>query len=167
MLTEGIYVEGIRIDGDTFDGDILPPLPSESPPPPSPQPSEAPAPSLPKLGDVKIEYHPSSGKPSVIVPLQELRREGDEPGGDHTPCSTEPWVGFRTRLDYEISEFIIQTRLNTEETKHLLKLIHCAQDTRNFTIASIDDLNERWQLAAQATLVPGVRHLRDFVCLSH
>ncbi|KAL1661524.1 hypothetical protein GGF50DRAFT_60902 [Schizophyllum commune] len=162
MSTEGIYVEGIRIDSDTSDGDILPPLPPDSPPPPSPPPpspppSEAPAPSVPKLGDVKIEYHPSSGKPPVIVPLQELRREGDEPDGDHAPRSTEPWVGFRTRLDYEISEFILQTRLNTEETKRLLKLIKSAQDTRDFTIASIDDLNERWQLAAQATLVPGYK----------
>ncbi|KAI5822710.1 hypothetical protein K523DRAFT_317926 [Schizophyllum commune Tattone D] len=157
MLSKGIYVEGIRIDGDTVDGDILPPLPPESPPPPSPPPSEVPTSSLPKLGDVKIEYHPSSGKPPVIVPLQDLRREGDEPGGDRTPRSAEPWVGFRTRLDYEISEFILQTRLNTEETKRLLKLVKCAQDTRDFTIASIDDLNERWQLAAQATLVPGYK----------
>ncbi|KAL1741517.1 hypothetical protein HDZ31DRAFT_16776, partial [Schizophyllum fasciatum] len=104
--------------------------------------------------DVRIEYHPSSGKPPVITPLSDLRREGDAPSAFNceAPRNREPWVGFRTRLDYEICEFIIHTRLNTEETKRLLKLIHCAQDTREFTVKSIEDLNERWRLAAQATL---------------
>ncbi|KAL1754191.1 hypothetical protein FB107DRAFT_276040 [Schizophyllum commune] len=159
-VTEGVFIEGEFVQGDIFNGDILPPLPPESPSfaPTSlendPEPSEPSRPA-PKLGDVKIEFHPHSGKPPVIVPLADLRREGDDPSDTQgsPPLSLHP--GFRTALDYEVCEFMLHARLSREETKRLVHLIQCAQRTQEFTIEDIEDIDKRWNLAAQATHVPG------------
>ncbi|KAL1672401.1 hypothetical protein EV122DRAFT_224743, partial [Schizophyllum commune] len=138
--------------------------PPESPPSlptplePEPEPSLAtPAHSAPKFGDVKIEYHPSSGKAPVIMPLADLRREGDDPSDTRSGSIRDqhPWVGFQTRLDYELCEFMLHARLSREEMKCLVQLVHRAQETHEFTIRDLDDIDRRWNLAAQATHVPG------------
>ncbi|KAF5366215.1 hypothetical protein D9758_005821 [Tetrapyrgos nigripes] len=59
--------------------------------------------SHPDIDDIKTEFHPQTQKPVVIEPFEEF---GFTPLADsEMPTDFEPWKPFRTRLDYEVSEF--------------------------------------------------------------
>jgi hypothetical protein len=56
---------------------------------------------------------------------------------------------FRTRLDFEIAELILDSALNKEQTNRLISLLNrCAGPTENFTIRNQDELLKFWDLAS-------------------
>jgi hypothetical protein len=94
--------------------------------------------------DIKIVYHPHSGKPDEIFHLEDYSSSLPQP--TNIPTEENPWRPFRTRTDFEIAELILDTHMNKDQTTNFLKLLHkIAADPKCFTIASKKDLDNTWE----------------------
>ncbi|KAF8207999.1 hypothetical protein K438DRAFT_2071545 [Mycena galopus ATCC 62051] len=61
----------------------------------------------------------------------------------------EPWLPFRTRLDFEVSEFAQENMLNRQATNKLIALIRrCGANLEDFTIENYNDMNKQWEAAS-------------------
>ncbi|KAL1660152.1 hypothetical protein GGF50DRAFT_63773, partial [Schizophyllum commune] len=115
------------------------------------------------VDDIKIEYHPSSGRPSVSGPINEVRRDGRPVPADASRTATPnigadgtstqypervPWAGFATALDFEVAEFTLDAQLNARQTETLVKLLRCtAECPSNFTLRKASDIDAAWENA--------------------
>ena len=98
-----------------------------------------------QLDDIKVEYHPKSGRPDKHFRFHEYT-DARSP----TPIvpNQEPWKPFRTRVDFELAELMLETRMNTKQSASLLSLIYCyIKDPESFTITNVRDLQKTWDHA--------------------
>ncbi|KAJ7241195.1 hypothetical protein B0H12DRAFT_1250508 [Mycena haematopus] len=66
------------------------------------------------------------------------------------PTEEKPWTPFRTRLDFEISQFAQENMLNEKATNKLISLIRrCAANPTEFTIVNHDDMKKQWGQASK------------------
>jgi hypothetical protein len=98
-----------------------------------------------QLDDIKVEYHPKSMKPDKFFRFHEYTDV-------RTPTSDlpnqEPWKPFRTRLDFELADLMLDARMNAKQSASLLSLIHrCIKDPESFTISNVTDLQNAWNHA--------------------
>ncbi|KAJ7622984.1 hypothetical protein B0H17DRAFT_1164466 [Mycena rosella] len=98
-------------------------------------------PSVPQLGDIKREFHPSSGRKPIEQSLYEYYRR--------PPTDNEPWAPFRSRLDFEVSEFAEDAMLNRSQIDTLIQLIRrCAANIDDFSFQKPADMEKSWDLAS-------------------
>lgn len=98
-----------------------------------------------QLDDIKIEYHPKSGMREKVFRFHDYTDA--RPAPSHPP-DPEPWKPFRTRLDFEIADLLLDTRMNKKQSSRLLSLIHrCIKDPQSFTLSDSDDLDKVWSHA--------------------
>ncbi|KAJ6520588.1 hypothetical protein DFH09DRAFT_1193954 [Mycena vulgaris] len=119
-------------------------------PPEEPTTPEEPArPEGPQMNDIKREFHPHSGRKPIKQTFQEYRASQVRP--DRTPpTDSEPWSPFRTRLDFEVSEFAQEAMLNQRQIDTFISLIRrCAANISAFTLHSHSDMNKSWDLASK------------------
>lgn len=135
--------------------DAAPPIPT------TPIDSDAPDIPIPRpnfeLHDIKIEYHPTSGRPTTIISFDDYAGRDHFP--DPIPLDTHPWAPFQSRLDFEIAELSLEAALNHSQLNRLIKLVHSAgkKDPDNsFNIKSAGDMKKMWEEAS---------HLRTAVSL--
>jgi hypothetical protein len=94
--------------------------------------------------DIKIAYHPHSGKPDEIFHLEDYNSKFSQP--TNIPTDKNPWRPFRTRTDFEIAELVLATHMNKDQTTNFLKLLHkIAADPKCFTIANKKELDSTWE----------------------
>ncbi|KAJ7145390.1 hypothetical protein C8R43DRAFT_890476 [Mycena crocata] len=99
----------------------------------------------PNLNDIRRVFHPSSGREPTEQSLEEYLKS-QMPPGRRPPTDAEPWLPFRTRLDFEVAEFAVDVMLNKKQTATLLSLIRrCAANIDDFTIQSGSELEEHWE----------------------
>ncbi|KAJ7109764.1 hypothetical protein C8R43DRAFT_1091732 [Mycena crocata] len=67
------------------------------------------------LHDIRRVFHPSSGRDTIQQSLDEYRKS-QMPPGRRPPTDSEPWLPFRTRLDFEFAEFAVDVMLNKNQT---------------------------------------------------
>jgi hypothetical protein len=72
--------------------------------------------------DIRIEYHPKSGKLPVIQTFDEYTT-GSEQASLRPPLDTKPWLPFCTRLDFEVAALTLECHMNRQQTDTLFKLI--------------------------------------------
>ncbi|KAF8207444.1 hypothetical protein K438DRAFT_1904651 [Mycena galopus ATCC 62051] len=98
--------------------------------------------------DIRYEFHPHSGFPPEHYSLEEhLRLEASRRPLPST--DPEPWLPFRTRLDFEVSEFAQENMLNHRATNKLISLIRrCGANLEDFTIENYNDMNKQWEAAS-------------------
>ena len=102
----------------------------------------------PQLDDFQMEYHPSSGRPSVVEHFEDYGHERSNPHSS-TPPSTQPWQPFQSLLDFETAELILEAGLNKNQTNRLLSLIaRCMKGEEKFTIKNEKQLSKYWELAS-------------------
>ncbi|KAJ7450425.1 hypothetical protein FB451DRAFT_1342926 [Mycena latifolia] len=66
------------------------------------------------------------------------------------PTEEKPWIPFRTRLDFEVSEFAQENMLNRQAINKLISLIRrCAANLEGFTITNYADMNKQWEGASK------------------
>ncbi|KAJ7629311.1 hypothetical protein B0H17DRAFT_1164314 [Mycena rosella] len=66
------------------------------------------------------------------------------------PTDSEPWVPFRSRLDFEVSEFAEDAMLNHGQINTLIQLIRrCAANIDDFTFQKPADVQKSWDLASE------------------
>lgn len=102
----------------------------------------------PLLNDIKIEYHPSSGRGTSILSFEDYDNERQP---RPMPPAQHPWKPFRSRLDFEISEVALEAALNRSQLDKLIKLVHCAaerDETNLFTIQTAGEMKCMWELAS-------------------
>lgn len=111
---------------------------------------------IPDIDDIKIEFHPKSGRPTKFYRFDDyVAQEGQSTG--EKAADPEPWKPFRTRLDFEIAELMLDSHLNAGQSAILLSLIRKAiAQPADFTLSSTDELEKFWT-AARETRGTGVR----------
>uniref|UniRef100_A0A8H7Y2E1 Uncharacterized protein n=1 Tax=Psilocybe cubensis TaxID=181762 RepID=A0A8H7Y2E1_PSICU len=72
--------------------------------------------------DIKIEYHPSSKQVDEIFRFEDYKSTLPETKPKNV--DRKPWLPFRTRLDFELAEFMHDSHLNSSQTSTLLSIIH-------------------------------------------
>lgn len=102
----------------------------------------------PENDDILTEYHPSSGRAARLQPMKDYgRRTSMEAAPEE-----RPWVPFRTRIDFEISELILEAALNQSQIKRLTELIHRAvekdDEEDKFTIKNAAEMKQLWEWAS-------------------
>ncbi|EKM75860.1 hypothetical protein AGABI1DRAFT_45711 [Agaricus bisporus var. burnettii JB137-S8] len=106
--------------------------------------------NVPDPDTIYTEYHPSSGRAPTLKPLH---KHGHRLFPDIVP-EKRPWEPFRTRLDFEILEFAMETGLNRKQLSQYINLIHRAaklasnDDEERFTVQSATEAMKLWDLAA-------------------
>ncbi|THH27127.1 hypothetical protein EUX98_g7061 [Antrodiella citrinella] len=104
-------------------------------------------PTTVQMDDIKVEYHPKSGRPTTIHPFEEFKRDVQQE--QDIPPSSEPWKPFQSRADFEFAEIVLQASLNTRYTDALIKLIRRVRDEQaKFTFTSHSDLKRSFETAA-------------------
>lgn len=109
----------------------------------------------PRLDDIKVEYHPRSGRPPQLFELHDYINQLPESNNSDIPPESEPWKPFRSRLDFELAELILDTHMNKSQTNALITIIHrCISEPESFTLRNESDLAKIWENAAtRATAV--------------
>ena len=104
--------------------------------------------------DIKVVYHSST------IPEQ-LYHFDDYNGAEATypvnPVSSSqngiqerPWRPFRTKLDFEIAEVMLDAHMNAAQTQRMLSLItEAVLDPESFTLKSLKDLSNIWDIARE------------------
>ncbi|KAJ6495988.1 hypothetical protein C8R45DRAFT_1052651 [Mycena sanguinolenta] len=106
-------------------------------------------PARPKLNEIKHEYHPHSGRSSKTESLSDYLQE-DSLHQRGPPTEDKPWTPFRTRLDFEVSNFAQENMLNENATNKLISLIRrCDANLVEFTIKNHADMSKQWNQASK------------------
>ena len=101
------------------------------------------------LDDIKIKFHPNSGKPAQIFHFDEYTSSSKT--SLNNPIDSEPWKPFWSHLDFEIAELMLDTHMNKSQTNRLLSLIHQRIKTpAEFTLENSTDLENVWENAQMA-----------------
>jgi len=106
------------------------------------------------VDDIKVIHHPSARIEERVFAFDDYCGTDSfrpEPSGV-APLSSEdlerPWRPFRTKLDFEVAEVVLDAHMNTLQTEKLLALIHEAiRDPESFTLANSKDLSSVWDFA--------------------
>ena len=82
------------------------------------------------VDDIRTEFHPNSGQPTQTAHFadyghrQELARHTFRP-------PKKPWRPFRTRLDFEVAELILETAMNAKRQRNSPSIAMMTVRTRN------------------------------------
>ncbi|KAJ7278682.1 hypothetical protein C8J57DRAFT_1434112 [Mycena rebaudengoi] len=122
---------------------------SESPEEQPSQPAFDEEPIDPKIDDIRREFHPHSQRKATLQTLQDYRTS-ESSACRGPPTDQQPWLPFRTRLDFEVSEFAQEAMLNQNQVDTLVSLIRrCAAYIDGFTLTNHADMNKQWDLASK------------------
>lgn len=127
-----------------------------SPPPPPPLPSLLSPPSY-EVDNFKTEYHPKVGRGGpVIQHFEDFTCE--PPPIDFSKLNFKPWLpAFKTRLDFELAEFVLGADLNERQIATLMVLIkHIIVDPKQLSLTSLQDIKKAWSAAS---------HKQPVVCI--
>ena len=98
-------------------------------------------------GDIKVEYHPTSGRGTNIFKADEYRQSVPDAGATSEP---EPWAPFRTREDFEFAEIALKTGMTRGQVNAMIKLFHrCIEGGEgSFTLLNHKDMADTLELAS-------------------
>ena len=103
-----------------------------------------------KAGDIVIEYHPHSKKPTRILSSEEFKASLSDDSEPTEPQDDKPWLPFDSREDFEFAEFINDATLNKTQVEKLIKLIRRCQDAPgSFTIKNYNHLKDSLERASK------------------
>lgn len=104
----------------------------------------------PRVGDLKIEYHPHSKKGTRVLSSEEFKASLTDDSDPMEPPDEEPWLPFRSREDFEFAEIVNDAALNQGQTKRLIALIQrCQKAPGSFTLRGLDDLKNSLESASK------------------
>ncbi|KAG1768576.1 hypothetical protein EV702DRAFT_1181923 [Suillus placidus] len=100
------------------------------------------------------EYHPNSQRPTQVFHFEDY---GRGPGAPTVvpPVEPEPWYPFRTRIDFEVAELVLEAALTHQQMDRLFDLIRRTK-SEQFTLRNCKDVRDTWD-AASFKLTPFVK----------
>ncbi|KAJ3966423.1 hypothetical protein EV361DRAFT_854341 [Lentinula raphanica] len=102
----------------------------------------------PNSNDIRIQYHPKSGRPSSIVGFEDFI---DKETPSHTPIppSSKPWHPWQSRTNFEVAALALECFMNERQTNKLIALMHrVARGLDQFTLKDHNEVQRTWDLAA-------------------
>jgi hypothetical protein len=105
--------------------------------------------------DIKVVFHPSTAI------LDQLFHFDDYCGPESIPdlaspddqaslLNIKPWHPFRTKLDFEVAEVMLDAHMNRKQMERMLSLIHeAARHPETFTLVNLNDLSNIWDIARE------------------
>ncbi|KAI0073150.1 hypothetical protein K474DRAFT_1710969 [Panus rudis PR-1116 ss-1] len=126
------------------------------------------------IDDIVTVYHPSSGRERKHSRFEDFKRGAQEDLQDTYKLYEQftPWSPFRSRVDFEFAEIVLQARLSQRETDRLISLFHrCIKGEQDFTLKNHKDVQDTWKAASEQLTpftketisVPYKQSTRDFV----
>ncbi|KAI0674805.1 hypothetical protein C8Q78DRAFT_502219 [Trametes maxima] len=105
----------------------------------------------------RTEYHPRSGRPTTVHPIEEFTRVHDS---QYKPPPQEtPWGPFTTKADFEFAELSLQAALNKRQVDAFLQLIErLVRSEDRLTFRNQKDVETAWKGAAHK-LTPFKKHV--------
>ncbi|TFY65027.1 hypothetical protein EVJ58_g2245 [Rhodofomes roseus] len=112
-----------------------------------------PIPLVHEVGDIKTQYHPKTGKASMVQSKAAYDAAEEQFRTPPQPPDN-PWRPYRTRSDFGFADIALSACLNEEHVEALIKLIKTvASGQDQFTISSHAELRKLRQ-SASAYLTP-------------
>ena len=97
-----------------------------------------------QLDDIKVEYHPNSGIPEQIHAFTNFKC-GPTSLESAPPPNKQPWLPFKSRLEFEVAEIALEAAMNNEQTDRLIDLFNrCASRQEKFTFKNHKDIRNMW-----------------------
>ncbi|KAG1840105.1 hypothetical protein C8R48DRAFT_621151 [Suillus tomentosus] len=131
--------------------------------PPSESRTASPRPQF-EEDDIQVQYHPSSQRPMQVFQFEDYGRGLGAP--TVVPLvEPEPWYPFRTRIDFEVVELVLEAALThqqtdryheTHESLHRLFNLICRTKSEQFMLRNCKDVRDTWD-AALFKLTPFVK----------
>ncbi|KAG1730131.1 uncharacterized protein EDB91DRAFT_1239146 [Suillus paluster] len=75
------------------------------------------------VDDIKVEYHPSSGRPTQVYHFEDYGHGASAPTAV-PKADPEPWKPFCTRINFEVAELAHEAALSYEQLDQLIELVH-------------------------------------------
>lgn len=98
-------------------------------------------------GDVRFEYHPHSGRPTVIKSLDDYLEQRTAKPEDLDP---QPWRHFDTLDNFEFAEWALDAELNERQVNKILKMIDRVRaGVSQLSFTSSGDLTRAWAVASE------------------
>lgn len=111
-----------------------------------------------ELDDIKVEYHPNSGRPPEVFSFADFGCQRAE--ASHVPPKN-PWAPFRTKADFEFAEIAFDAAMNEKQVAVLIKLFRrCIEEKDMFTLQGYTDYEAMWNNASK--LLTPVRTYQNF-----
>ncbi|OCH85134.1 hypothetical protein OBBRIDRAFT_740404 [Obba rivulosa] len=100
-----------------------------------------------EYGDIRVEYHPSSGQPHHISRLDQFTRGQSSP--PLPPPLEAPYAPFASREDFDFAHLVLTASMNKSEINAMIKLIHRIMEMKSFTFQNEAEIEEQWSRAAK------------------
>ncbi|GJF00633.1 hypothetical protein PsYK624_169270 [Phanerochaete sordida] len=113
-------------------------------PTPRREPEPLPAGQSPNINDVKVEYHPQSGRESCTYSFYNYANDQQSVVLEEG----DPWKPFSSRDDYEFANIVLQAGMKQEQVDCLFDIIRrkCKNES-DLTFGSYKDVEAAWNQA--------------------
>ena len=102
----------------------------------------------PRLDDIKVEYHPRSGRGTRLFHFEDYECERALQQTSYTGFN-KPYAPFNSLEDFKFAEIALEAGLKKAQVETLLSIIKGAREgSSSFTFESWDDMNLAWDKAA-------------------
>ncbi|KIK78412.1 hypothetical protein PAXRUDRAFT_164102, partial [Paxillus rubicundulus Ve08.2h10] len=101
-----------------------------------------------ELDDIKVEYHPHSGRPQQVYQFSDYKQDqaSQRPSLTH---DQQPWKPFHSCLNFEFVELALYASLSKDETNRLINLVHRAMGgNESFSLTNHKEVSETWSRVA-------------------
>ncbi|KAJ3977305.1 hypothetical protein EV361DRAFT_879617 [Lentinula raphanica] len=101
-------------------------------------------------GDIKIEYHPNSGKEPEMLHFDEYVAGQTGHHAIPPPTDFKPWIPFQTRMDFELAALALECTMNKGQTDMLIEIVKRAQEGHDqCTLKNFEELQKTWNEASE------------------
>lgn len=96
--------------------------------------------------DIQVQYHPNSQRPTQVFHFEDY---GHGPGAPTVvpPVEPEPWYPFRTRIDFEFAELVLEAALTHQQMDRLFDLVRRTK-SEQFMLWNRKDVRDTWDAAS-------------------
>lgn len=102
----------------------------------------------PNNDDIRIEYHPSSGREPETFAFEDFVRVA--PDSPPYPVDLDPWVPFNSREDFEFAELALATGMSKAQVNAMIDLFHkCIKKEGSFTLSNYAEMHKKLALASE------------------
>jgi hypothetical protein len=104
--------------------------------------------------DIRLVFHPSTGISEQYHHFDDYCAMESTPDFSGPPPkhgeTDRPWRPFKTKLDFEIAEVMLDAHMNAAQTGRMLALIQDAiRHPETFTLVSLKHLSDIWDVARE------------------
>lgn len=101
-----------------------------------------------RADDIKVEYHPGSGKQPSIIRFEDYGKTSTSEL--QLPPNATPWRPWRSRTDFDVAALALDCYMNAKQSDRLIQLLHRVREQRDeFTLKDNKEMQKTWDLAAE------------------